>query len=82
VKLWLTPGVFPPRDGYCDDEDIPPREQLSFWRELHTAQTLLVVTLLETINNVDLQEHLSRLSKACANSKRKRQPQLHFFSSA
>jgi len=57
-------------------------EQLSLWRELCIAQTLLAVMLLESLNNADLLEHLSRLSDACADSKRKRLPQLHFFSSA
>jgi hypothetical protein len=38
--------------------------------------------LLESLNYAGLEEHLSRLSEVCADSKRKRLPQLCFFSSA
>jgi hypothetical protein len=57
-------------------------ERLSLWRELYTAQTLIVAMLLEALNYACLDEHLHRLSEVCADSKRKRLPQLCFFSSA
>jgi hypothetical protein len=55
---------------------------MSLWRELYTAQTLLVAIMLEALNYIDLAEHLKRLSYACADSKRKRLPRMRFFSSA
>jgi hypothetical protein len=52
------------------------------WRELRAAQILVVAMLLEALNYASLDEHLRRLSEVCADSKRKRLPQLCFFSSA
>jgi hypothetical protein len=55
---------------------------MSLWRELRVAMTLIVIMLLESLNASELPEHLRRLSNVCSDSKRKRMPQLHFFSSA
>jgi len=57
-------------------------ERLSLWRELRVALTLVVIAILGSLNDSDLAEHLGRLPDACKDSKRKRLPQLHFFSSA
>jgi hypothetical protein len=43
---------------------------------------MLVAMLLEAVNYTDLQNSLRLLPDACKNSKQKRQPQLHLFSSA
>jgi hypothetical protein len=55
---------------------------MSLWRELRVSMTLIVIMLLESLNAAELPEHLHRLSNAFSDSKRKRIPQLHFFSSA
>jgi hypothetical protein len=57
-------------------------EYMSLWRELQVAMTLIGIALLESLNDSDLQNHLRKLSSVCSDSKRKRQSQLHFFSSA
>jgi len=49
---------------------------------LRVAMTLIVIMLLESLNASELPEHLRRLPNACSDSKRKRKPQLLFFSSA
>jgi hypothetical protein len=63
------------------EEDIGP-ERFSLWRELRAVYTLIVSALLEGLNNVPFLKHLKRLRYDCADSKRKRIPQLHIFSSA
>jgi hypothetical protein len=55
---------------------------MSLRRELRVAMALIVLMLLESLNAAELPGHLLRLSNACPDSKRKRIPQLHFFSSA
>jgi len=82
VKRWLTKGVFPPQQRRNDNGDLIHSERLSLWRELSIVQTLVKAMLLEALNYSELSENLSRLSKACADSKRKRKPQMLFFSSA
>jgi len=62
--------------------ELPSPERTSLWREQYIALVIIVAMLLEAMNYADLSEHLSRLSGVCKNSKRKRLPQLHFFSSA
>ena len=52
---------------------------LSLWRELQTALSLLSPILLERLLEIDLWVLISRLSALCADSKRKRVPQLHSF---
>ena len=74
-------GRFSPQENVKEKAMDNPA-QLSLYRELYIAQTLLVVTLLESLIDLDLFELLSRLSDACKDSKRKRLPQLCFFSSA
>ena len=64
------------------EEELPPAEQMSLWREQYVALIMVVSMLLEAINYCDLLEQLKRLSGACKDSKRKRLPQLCFFSSA
>jgi hypothetical protein len=66
------------------EKDIRP-ERFSLWRELRAAYTLIVSALLEGLNKVSFLKHLKRLRYDCADSKRKRIPQLHIlhiFSSA
>jgi hypothetical protein len=46
------------------------------------ALTLVAIAILESLNDADLNEQLSRLPEACKDSKRKRQPQMRFISSA
>jgi len=58
------------------DETLSQR--WSLWRELYTAQTLIVAMLLESLNYANLTEHLNQLSSVCADSKRQRQLQ-HIF---
>jgi hypothetical protein len=58
---------------------LPQPERLSLWRELYTAQTLIAAMLLEALNCVCLEEQLRRLPEVCADSKRKRLPQISFF---
>jgi hypothetical protein len=43
---------------------------------------MVAAMLLDVMNTADLQKQLKRLSNACKNSKRKRLPQLSFFSSS
>jgi len=62
------------------DNTLPQR--LSLWRELYTAQTLIVAMLLEALNYSNLTEHLNQLSSVCADSKRQRQPQHVFLNSS
>jgi hypothetical protein len=64
------------------EEKPPPFERMSLWREQYVALVLVAAMLLDVMNTADLQKQLKRLSNACKNSKRKRLPQLCFFSSA
>ena len=57
-------------------------ERWSLWRELYTAQTLIIAMLLESLNYSNLTEHLNQLSSVCADSKRQRQPQHIFFNTS
>jgi hypothetical protein len=82
VKPWLTQGVFPPQARQNRKKKNIKPEQLSLWRELKVALTLVVVMLLADMNNACLTEQLGRLSAVCADSKRKRLSQVSFLSSA
>jgi hypothetical protein len=55
---------------------------MGLWGEQYAALVIVAGMLLETMNAVDLQDQLKRLSNACKNSKHKRLPQMCFFSSA
>jgi len=57
-------------------------ERWSLWRELYTAQTLIIAMLLESLNYSNLTDHLNKLSSVCADSKRQRQLQHVFFNSS
>jgi len=65
-----------------EKKELVNPESMSLWRELNVAMTLIVVMILESLNYRELSEHLSCLSKVCADSKRKRKPQMLFFNSA
>jgi len=78
----VNTGRFSPSEGRGGAAELPPPEQMSLWREQQVALVMVVALLLEAMNTIDLQDQLFRLSNACKNSKRSRQPQLCFFSSA
>jgi hypothetical protein len=81
-ETMVNTGRFPPQKQRCRGKRLPQYERLSLWRELRVALTLIAAMLLSEINYSDLSGQLNRLSSACADSKRKRLPQLCFFSSA
>jgi len=78
----VNTGRFSPREGTDDGAELPPPEQMSLWREQSIALVIIVAMLLDAMNCSELLDHLHRLSNVCKDSKRKRQPQLCFFSSA
>jgi hypothetical protein len=58
------------------------RERLSLWREVYVARVLLLKALLASFKPARLSTYLRILSWTCADSKRKRKPQLFLFNSS
>ncbi|MDR0455590.1 MAG: hypothetical protein LBH20_02770, partial [Treponema sp.] len=59
-----------------------PPERMSLWRELRVTLALMTIILLESLKAKGLEKHLACLSSLCADSKRKRVPQLCVFNSS
>jgi hypothetical protein len=78
----VNEGRFPFDPVMKKNEQPLSRERLSLWRELYIAQTLLTISLIDSLGRWNLLEHIKRLPALCAGSKRKRVPRLCIFSSA
>jgi len=75
----VNTGRFPPQKQTNNKDASLCPDQMSLWRELRVILSIVTLMLFESLNSTDLLNLLSRLSWVCADSKRKRRPQLCSF---